>query len=457
MRRFLYITPYFPPQARVGALRPLKFARRLPDHGWAPVILCDLWPGARINPKLLETVPESSAVIRDYSARAAKAQTSIHTRPPDNARGPKPPSWVERWLPPWLRNPELIPLGEHSVHIPYALRAARRALKAWPQCEAIMVNADPYAALLVGAQLAMETGLPLIQDLRDPWSMCELRRPRRPWPMREIVDRLERWAFAPASRVILNTETTLSDYRAHYPDVASQRLACIRNHHDRQLIDQGQHPGFDRFTLLFLGNFRRFVEGDVLLNVLAALNAQGLGDQLQLVVTGECPEATWQMARQLGVADMLHTHPFVPYTEIAAIMEAADVLVSLNNRTRQRIPAKFYDYATTRRPILALADNPELARMVDGSGGQLFGLDEPQAVAQWLASMIQQGRRPEVSQRTLDLSSELATARLVEHLEAVTAPDAPRPQGDGQPQWRRTLAAHRAPPTPSTHTTGETP
>ncbi|MFT5993917.1 MAG: hypothetical protein ACI82G_002922, partial [Bradymonadia bacterium] len=35
----LYITPYFPPATKVGALRPLKFVRHLGAHGWRVVVL----------------------------------------------------------------------------------------------------------------------------------------------------------------------------------------------------------------------------------------------------------------------------------------------------------------------------------------------------------------------------------------------------------------------------------
>ncbi len=430
LRQFLYISPYFPPQSRVGALRPLKFARHLPAWGWSPVVLCDLWPSADVNPELNAAIPDSTVIIRDYSARARRAEAALTTppRPADAAQArPRRRGKLAAWasgaltLPRWLDNPELIPLGEHSVHMPHALKAARRALSAQPRCEAIVVNADPYAALLVGAKLARETGLPLIQDLRDPWAVCELRRPRRPTPILQIVDRLERAAFDPAARIILNTETTLRDTLAHYPDMPPSRFACIRNHGDAGLIGAGHHPGFDRFTLLFLGNFRRFVEGDILLDLLAALQRRGLDHRdLQLVITGAFPQETRALARLKGVEAMLSDHPFVPYSEIGAVMSAADLLVALSNRTTQRIPAKFYDYALTGRPILALADNPEFGDLVSQSGGAIFGLDEPEAAAAHVHALITRGRAQIIERRPLGLSSEEASGALAAILDEVT-------------------------------------
>ena len=77
LRRFLYITPFFPPMGRVGALRPLKFARHLPALGWAPVALADLRAGDGVNPELLGELPDSTIVEWDYGRRAAANKAAL--------------------------------------------------------------------------------------------------------------------------------------------------------------------------------------------------------------------------------------------------------------------------------------------------------------------------------------------------------------------------------------------
>src|SRR5436309_15016195 len=39
MRKVLLITYHYPPSAAVGAIRPAKFARYLPEFGWQPIVL----------------------------------------------------------------------------------------------------------------------------------------------------------------------------------------------------------------------------------------------------------------------------------------------------------------------------------------------------------------------------------------------------------------------------------
>lgn len=432
MRHFLYLTPYFPPQSQVGALRPLKFARHLPAHGWAPVVVCDLWPGAKTAPGLLEAVPDAVQVHHTYSHRAAKALArwrsgAASSSPSSSAPAPNttPRLDLSRWIPDALNNPELIPLGEHSVHMWHGARAALEALRAHPECEAIMVNADPYAALLVGAWVAERARLPLILDLRDPWSVCELRKPRRPAMIQRLIEAMERWAFARASRVIFNTETTFWDYTRRYPEWAAERFVAMRNHGDPELIAHGEPTTYDRFTLLFLGRFRRFVEGTALLQVLAELRKRGVApDALQLVVTGDIPDATWEHARALGVDAMLKAGDFVPYRAIGPAMASADVLVMLSNRTRQRIPAKLFDYALSDRPILSMADSEELDGLLGGLGGACsVGLDDVGKAADFIEAELAKGRQRHVARPGgggLDSASASATlARLLEDVADV--------------------------------------
>lgn len=431
MRRFLYLSPYFPPMARVGALRPLKFARHLPKHGWAPVVLCDLWRDDPIDPRLAQEIPKDTLVIRNWARGTAASvdawergdhpglRRAAPKKASPSALGRKMTRLADRLRP----SPEWIPLGKHAVDMPHARRATRAALDAHPECEAIVVNADPYAAMLVGADVAKERGLPLVQDLRDPWAVCELRRPERPPPQRKLVDRLERSAFARADKVVLNTRTTYEHVRAHYPDLPADRFTYIRNHADPELIAHGEAPSFARFAALFLGNFRRHVEGDVLLRGLARARELGLdADDFALVVTGRVPDAARALALELGVEGMLVDHPRVAYPEIGPVMEASDLLVSLTNDTIQRFPAKVFDYATTARPILNVADNPELVEVLDGVGGTTsVGLDDVEGVARAFVEAQAAGRKARVERDAKELSSARASEKLAAILDEISA------------------------------------
>ena len=410
VRRFLYLTPYFPPMTRVGAMRPLKFVRHLPRHGWSPVVLCDLHRVDDVSEKLLDFVPAETVVIRDYGPSAASSERSFERGELTLQAGEDD-------------TPRFLGVDPDWVVLPHAIRATRRALAKHPECEAIMVNADPYATMLVGARLARWTGLPLILDLRDPWAWCSLRRARRSWVERRFLDFMERRVFSQADAVILNTRTALDDYLPHYTDLGSERFHVIRNHGDPDLMSGGVPHEHDRFTILFMGRFRRYVEGTEVVDALARVRQQGItGAELQLLVSGDLPESLLELAEARGVADMLKRHPFVPYNEIGTFMDSADLLLAVSNATAQRVPAKIYDYATTRRPILVVADNPELAGMMEQLGGaEVLAMSDVEGLADAIVRAFRAGRGREVERADLDLGSAAATAKLAGILDSVTS------------------------------------
>jgi glycosyltransferase involved in cell wall biosynthesis len=245
----------------------------------------------------------------------------------------------------------------------------------------------------------------------------------RPAPIRYLVDRWERRCVEQARFVILNTESTRQDYLHHYSDLDKERFITIRNHADPNLINGGKQPEFDRYTLLFLGNFRRFLDGNVLLSVLAELNKRGVDEkQIQLVITGECPPQTMALAEQLGVEKTLKHHPYVPYLETGTMMCAADLLVLLSHRTHQRIPAKFYEYTTTRRPIIGVTENPELAELLNRAGGaHIAGHNDISSIADHIQKEMALGRQREISRSDVMFSSLEATERLADLLNRATA------------------------------------
>jgi glycosyltransferase involved in cell wall biosynthesis len=434
LRQFLYITPYFAPQTQVGALRPLKFCRHLAPFGWQPVVLCDLWQSDAVDLRMLNHVPADVQVLRDYSAKAQPTWRGLLADGPRNPAPKREKPWHERVLPPWLlEQSELVPLGEHSPDMPHAYRAARHALERFPACEAIVVNADPFAASLVGARLSRDTGLPLVQDFRDIWAPCDLRRPRRLAPIRWLEDELERACLEPAAHVLINTQQSLADYRAHYPGLPEQRFSLLRNAFDRTLTNHGAAPAFDRFTLLHLGQFSRFRVADALVEALGVLVARGIGkEDLQIATTGPFGERAMARAQELGVANMVQRIPGVPYPQTGPLMAAADVLVYVAEPgATQRIASKLYDYLGSPRPILALSDNPESARLLERCGGGVqVGFDDIEGLADAIQAAISAGRQQSVTRRLDGLSAEDTARRLAHVLDAVTAGRDPEPWTD---------------------------
>jgi len=440
-RKFLYISPYFPPQSRVGALRPLKFVKHLLDHHWLPVVLADLSSSDEIDPELEKAIPSKVEVVRNYSSHAGKAESKYYFDRKTNGRNDRRskarlvkkkkinPSALWSNFVQFLPNdspfgPEFIPLGSHSLNILHAIKASRELLRRG-NYKAILVNADPYASLLVGAQISREFNLPLALDLRDPWTVCDVRRKLRFWPQRKINDLLERRVVETASKVILNTDKAMDAYRHHYRDLPADHFTVIRNHGDVELSCSGQFPLPGVFTMLYFGSFRRFVEGTQLLMALAELRRRGYdGTQVQLLVTGNIWGCTKKLIENMDIKDMIVDHPFVSYTQVGSFMRTMDMLISVSSKSIQRIPSKFFDYAVSDRPILSISDNPELEKIVSSqhmSGITFSSLNDVNAIADAMETAIAGGRRRTIDRGAINLDSVTASAMLARVLDEISA------------------------------------
>ena len=414
----LYLSSAFPPIAQAGGLRAFKFARYLPDAGWRVTVLCAPLPAGTKDDGLSARLPDEVRVVRRWGRPgdslvdernasglvAASGATS-------SALSGRIASLRRQHLP-----PDFLPLGRREIPRAWHGVAAAEELIAADRPDVIMASIDPEATMVAGARLSQRHGIPLVLDFRDPWATCDLRRPAR-WPLqRRIVDALERGAVEQAAAVIWNTETARAVAAAHYGPELAAKFAVVRNHHDSGLIGRAvaQRPDTQGpFRLLILGRLRKYVEGAVLFRALALLRAAGVtAEQLLVEIAGTVPVESVRFATELGVGDFVKVKGSVPHAEIGEAMARADLLLALSNASVQRIPSKIYDYLATDRPVLVLADSPEIAAMIASIAGVAqLPLDDAAGLASALATaMAKRGERFDRDVSCFD--SRVATGQL---------------------------------------------
>jgi len=362
MPRLLLITPFFPPMSRVGAKRPLMLARHLPAAGWEVVVLTAPRGWDPEDPELERLVPPAVEVVREYCGR------------PPRARPTPPAAPAAASAPGFFSNPYLSPFDRFLSQVPRAVRAAR-ALVAARGIDVISVCADPFTALFTGALTSRATGVPFVADLRDPWALQAAKQAMRPAPSRWMVHRSERWAFRRAAEIVVNTGEALEAYRQAYAGtLPPERFHEVRNAFDLGMFDPPVVSRPDRFTVLHFGQFRLLVPAAPLLEAFARfVKERHLSpDKARLAVTGTFRAEDRAHAERLGLEPYLEVQPDVPYRRSLGLLRSAHVLAfALDRRMEMTIPAKLYDYLAARRPIAALCDQPEPARMVTESGSGL--------------------------------------------------------------------------------------
>lgn len=403
MPRLLFISLKFPPLSDIGAKRALRFARRLPRLGWIPTVLTLPRPApTQCDASLTPLIPGPGDITIDrrYAGGAAyaviDAARSWWSKDVGRVVGAAaPPPRTSRWS--RARRALIYQLedlvegltvtDEWLAFVPAGVGAGLRAL-ARERHHAIYVCGDPNSAYLTGWILARRTGLPLILDLRDPWTLDPTIRKLKRGATLLVEEALERRIFRDATRVILNTERARQQHVAHFPALPPSRFACVHNAFDTELVSPQRErpPAGAPLTVAHFGNYHRLRSARVFLDGLAEVAATR---PVRFVNHGEFRPDDLAHARALGLGDAVELGGYLPYADGPRSLSRAHVLLlEQRNHDSVQIPGKFYDYLLARRPILSLSRNPELAAALAACGAGLeVDPTSPAAVAAGLTQL----------------------------------------------------------------------
>ncbi len=352
MRTVLIISRYFPPRFDVGGKRAWRFARYLPAHGWRPVVMTSKEPPEdRRDPTPLN-LPAEALVFRDYMPHdhqdTARMSEPTSARPVRKRREGRKIVWPVD--------------GEARLAIAAGFRAARHAREVG--ADVIFATSSPYSVLLAGTIAAALTRLPLVLDLRDPWSLNYLSANRPNWA-RRLDAGVEHHFFRRADKVLLTCASAANAYRARYPDLPAGHIQSITNSFDPVFAPAGASPRPQKVRLLHFGSVYGKRTLRPVLEAIASLPDE-VRDGLELLNLGRVSEEDVALAASLGVSEQLRWRGAVPYAEGVELLAAADlqVLLAYGDETLF-LPAKLFDYLMTGAPILCVSEPSELTEIIE--------------------------------------------------------------------------------------------
>ena len=208
MRPVLLIAFHYPPIGGAGVQRNVQLVRRLPAHGYRPVVLTG--PG----------VPDYRWTPTDASLADGGEGPAVH-----RIEGSEPPHGV-RWearLERWARIPARWQrwwssrLVDAATSLPEDIALVRASLA-------------PYAIGPAVVDVARRLGKPLVLDLEDPWALDEM----MVYPTR-LHRRLElrkmRRVLGEADAIVMNTPEAARRVVATFPELDG-RVRAIPNAFD---------------------------------------------------------------------------------------------------------------------------------------------------------------------------------------------------------------------------------
>jgi glycosyltransferase involved in cell wall biosynthesis len=392
----LIISYAFPPLAEVGALRIARFCRYLPSCGIRPIVVapgqqhinCDdsvpLPSGLRVERTRVVTTPLDLYGRLKTRTRFKDAGISAQDRGVDSSVGP-----IKRQLLALLQ----IPDSYWGWYWP-ALHAAERIIEREP-IAVIFSSAPPWTAHLVARRLKKKYRIPWVADFRDPWTLAPYQKRVPTW--RKAVDRrLERSFVCRADLVISVTDDMRQAFVRQYPTMPAAKFVTLTNGFDDLTpFPSAKEAKGGKKLLLHLGSLYAGRRIDTFCKAVQDLVSAGklnprsfkilfLGDNDTSLVAG-----AYEAAPELIQSKCIEFQNQISWQRAQEILGTADVLLLFQGGHRLQIPAKFYEYLKTGKPILAVAEQGALTNLIeDTSSGVWADPGDPERIGQMLLKTL---------------------------------------------------------------------
>lgn len=398
-QKILIISYHFPPDNKVGAIRPAKFAKYLSRFGWQPYILTV--KEKYLSGKDLDRLKEVAnlPIVRtsvwptflDLLVQGRNSFIGLFEKGSD-VKEPRPAG----------PRHQIQPNREKGVRVG-ALRAALRSIKRYfisilgmpdevrgwflpavwsgyrlikqEGIQIIMTSSPPRTTSLIGLVLSKLTGAKLLTDLRDPWFLLG----GRPQHTRcQLTDKVELWLekkiMEDSDRVITTTEQYTQFLYAHYPSIQRDRFYTLHNGYDQEDFDGLEVPEPNKkFTLAYLGTFYfTRTPKEFLCALSELLKEQSIpSDEIEVNFFGNVTSAGGHQVEDLiksyGLSEQVHLREMLPYKKSLLQMKRSDVLLLFapdDDEQNYAIPGKTFEYIGAGGTILCIGDKGATAELI---------------------------------------------------------------------------------------------
>jgi len=365
--KVLIITYYYPPVNVTGALRPLSFAKYLPEYGYDVKILTTARHGAchgenssnilrGFEPYGYFIAPLRNYIMRDVPASKRSTSRVISSQ-----------SVLSR-----IQNRLLIP-DQAVTWIPFATMLAAYHAKRIP-FDILLSTSPPESPHLVGLLLKKMFDIPWVADFRDGWLFEPLKPPECYQGVQgSLLKYLEGSVVKNADRIISVTPPIAQDFSERYPSCAD-KVCVITNGYDNKEIASVKRNRIqdDVFRIIYTGALslsRSERSATPFFKAIADLvndNRGGIAQHLQVNFIGDFLSIEKSYVHNMRLDQWVTFSNSVPRAQAIQSQKDSDVLLLITEPNRKGVAtAKLFDYIGVRRPILALAKGDTAGEIVD--------------------------------------------------------------------------------------------
>jgi len=369
-KNFLIIASHYPPSPKAGAvIRVAKLVKYLPENGWNPIIITSRLPdGDYANDELLKEVAHighihrlpqfdlrrlfakfcSNQIINLIRINKINARSECH----QNISGALTDAPISSriFIPDYL--------------FIWSFLAILRALPViiFQDVKVIFATSPLQSSLLAALILKLIFRIPLIVELRDPWTT-------NPFAIKKcfnilsiIENSIENRVFQSAEKIIVINEHFIQPILKKYPYIESNKFYVLPNGYDdddlinltpiHQQYKTIVHAGSfyaGRSPLSFLKAFANIVNSNKDVRDCWKLKFVGSGKEFDAYI------------KDLGIFDSVIQIGQVSHSEALTHIISSDLLILLPGVGIGTMTGKIFEYVAAKKPILVLAEKENSA------------------------------------------------------------------------------------------------
>ena len=383
MKKVLIITYHFPPDAAVGANRPAKFAKFLPEFGWEPIIYtvkeryyetcdCTKFEPALKNIKIYRAnlIPGPLHVYSRFLYHRRTSSNNLDGHPlvkTKNQNGARP---IKRLISSLFRLPD-----ENQGWIFNILIDGYRIMKDH-KISVFTTSGPPMSTHVGGLLLKSMTHAKWVADFRDPW-----------WPTRHNKNTgyrtnfsisLEKWLQAKVVRkadVIVSTTPKITKYfRLILPAQERNKCRTITNGFDDDDfmgIEQSPRKVHSKIRVSHVGTLYVHRNPEPFFGALNGLLNKGLirKEDIEIDLIGNCTfyngVSVQELIDKYELSSTVRLLGTMPFRKCIESQVDSDALLLFAQGQPAMIPAKVFEYIKINKPILALTESGETKRILE--------------------------------------------------------------------------------------------
>lgn len=281
--------------------------------------------------------------------------------------------------------------------IPLAILKGRKLIRD-ENIDVVYVSCSPFSSGIIGWWIKKLTGKPLVIDYRDPYGLdiSKYQKGHMPSWFRRPVDRwVSGMILGACDLFTVTSEETRQLYIEQFP-LIKDRIHTIFNGFDHHFLEGLKvQKKFNKFTIIYTGNFYYDVEFDYFFAGLGLLKKNGkiCADNFQFLFYGGHFERIQDAMLCYEITDLVQVKPRIPYREV--LKEIKRSHLQLLRITQPMISTKLFEGIALDIPFLATVPTGEVEGIINKYSPDSFVVIEqcPDAVEKCIDNAMTQSEK----------------------------------------------------------------